>query len=219
MPRTNYFLPTLNDVEVRTRGYLPHWEAPDAIYSITYRLHDSLPQHIVHVLREERRAIERMHHHGATAIDRARIRFAVERSYDRALDLGHGAAHLGDDRIATVVVENMSRSDGDRYDLLAWCVMPTHVHVVLQARGAQSLARIVQAWKSYTAKRANELLGRDGVFWAREYYDRMVRGEEDLNRTIEYVVTNPAKAGLIAWPWVWVAGGPPAERPAGGRRS
>ncbi|HET8774864.1 MAG TPA: transposase [Thermoanaerobaculia bacterium] len=33
----------------------------------------------------------------------------------------------------------------DRYDLIAWCVMPNHVHVVLQVRGEQSLARILHS--------------------------------------------------------------------------
>jgi len=32
----------------RTRGYLPHWESPNATYSITFRLADSLPQHYHH---------------------------------------------------------------------------------------------------------------------------------------------------------------------------
>lgn len=85
--------------------------------------------------------------------------------------------------------------------------------------GSQSLARIVQSWKSYTAKRANEILKREGAFWAREYFDRIVRSPEDLSRTVEYVVNNPVKAGLKEWRWVGVAGGPPADRPAGGRRA
>ena len=218
MARSTYLLPTLDNVQVRTRGYLPHWESPDAIYSITYRLHDSLPRHVIHALAEQRRALERMHNDGATAIDRARIRFTFERFIDHALDAAHGAAHLKDDRIAAIVAENLVHFDGSRYELLAWCVMPTHVHVVLQVYGVGKLAWIVQGWKSYTSKKANEVLGQEGTFWAREYYDRIVRGEEDLNRTIEYVVRNPVKAGLKDWPWVWSAGGPPADRPAGGRR-
>ena len=88
--------------------------------------------------------------------------------------------------------------------------MPNHVHVLIQTLGEQSLARIVHSWKSYTAHRANEILGRSGTFWQREYFDRIVRDEEDLRRTIEYVIENPVKAGLRDWPWVWSAGGAPA---------
>lgn len=203
MAHTSYFLPTTAGLRVRTRGYLPHWESPDAIYSLTYRLHDSLPSHVVRALAEEQRRIIRKYEEGRTAIDRARIRFAMERSLDRALDVSYGAAYLSDDRVAALVVENLTQFDPDRYDLLAWCVMPTHVHVVFRALGAQSLAAILKSWKAYTARRANEILGTRGTFWAREYFDRIVRDEEDLLRTIAYVRNNPVKAGLVDWKWVW----------------
>jgi len=219
MPKDQYFIPILTDVHVRTRGYLPHWEMPNAIYFITYRLHDSLPLHVVHALNEERRALKRMYGNGATALDRARIRIAFERTLDRALDTEYGAAHLADERIARVVVDNLMHFNGERYEVLAWCVMPTHIHVVIRTLGEQHLAMIVQSWKSYTAKRANKILGQTGAFWAREYFDRIVRSPEDLSRTLEYVVNNPVKAGLRDWLWVGTTGGPPVDRPAGGRRA
>jgi REP element-mobilizing transposase RayT len=218
MPRDLPFIPNLTDVRVRTRGYLPHWEMPDAIYFITYRLHDSLPESVVHALEDERRALKRMYGDGDSALDRARIRLAFEQCLDRALDVGYGAAHLADPGIARVIVENLRQFDGVRYETIAWCVMPTHVHVVVRAIGSQKLSRIVHAWKSYTAKRANEILGREGPFWSREYFDRILRSPEDLRRTVEYVIQNPVKAGLADWPWVG-AGEPPADRPASGRRS
>ena len=83
--------------------------------------------------------------------------------------------------------------------------MPNHVHVVIRAIGDQCLWRMVESWKSYTAKEANKVLGRRGRFWARDYFDRIVRNEEDLSRTIEYVLGNPEKAGLKGWKWVWSA--------------
>jgi len=82
--------------------------------------------------------------------------------------------------------------------------------VVIRIIGAQKLERILHSWKSYTAKRANEILGQTGVFWQSEYYDRIIRNDEDLERTIEYVLNNPTKAGLVDWPWVGRAGGSPA---------
>ena len=219
MPKNSYFIPILTDVRVRTRGYLPHWEMANATYFITYRLHDSLPPHVLHALDEERRHLTRMYNNGATALDRARIRLAFEQTFDRVLDAGYGAAHLADERIARVVVENLMHCAAERYEVLAWCVMPTHVHVVMQMIGDQQLAAIVHAWKSYTAKRANAILNRSGTFWAREYFDRIVRSPEDLSRTIEYVIRNPVKAGLRDWPWVGTTGGPPVVPPASGRRA
>jgi REP element-mobilizing transposase RayT len=67
------------------------------------------------------------------------------------------------------------------------------------------LPEILHGWKSFTAHEANRLLGRSGVFWFREYYDRYIRDAEHLAAAIEYVESNPLKAGLVArkeeWKW------------------
>jgi REP element-mobilizing transposase RayT len=84
--------------------------------------------------------------------------------------------------------------------------MPNHVHVVLRVLPGNKLADVVHSWKSFTAKQANELLGRRGSFWQREYYDHLIRDEQELERAMRYVSENPAKAGLRDWKWVWVCG-------------
>jgi putative transposase len=97
----------------------------------------------------------------------------------------------------------LRRFDGDRYRLLAWCIMPNHVHVVVEPDANNLLDRIIQSWKSYTAKRANQILDRSGMFWHRDYFDRFMRDEGHLNRTIDYVENNPVKAGLAFEPVKW----------------
>ena len=48
-----------------------------------------------------------------------------------------------------------------------------------------------------------DLYGKRGIFWQREYYDHIIRDEDELNRVAEYILGNPIKAGLSNWPWVW----------------
>ena len=93
------------------------------------------------------------------------------------------------------------------YRLVAWCVMPNHVHVVCRLLPGQELAAVLQSWKSYTARKANGILERSGNFWQREYYHRLIRDEEEFARAVRYVVSNPDRAGLKDWKWVWSAGG------------
>jgi hypothetical protein len=47
-----------------------------------------------------------------------------------------------------------------------------------------------------------EILGRRGAFWQREYYDRLIRNGDELERAVRYVVRNPERAGLKGWRWV-----------------
>ena len=118
------------------------------------------------------------------------------------LDTGAGACFLGKPAVAEEIVHSLRHFEGVRYRLFAWCVMPNHVHVVFQPLADHTLAGIVHGWKSYTAKEANRLLHRTGVFWQREYYDHLVRDEAEFRRVVRYVLENPVKAGLRDWPWV-----------------
>ncbi len=197
----------LTNITTRHRGRLPHWEQADATYFITYRLADSLPLHVVRRLKHERETLLR---HAATSIDKVNIRRTFMDRIDEELDHGCGACHLRNPRIAQLVTENLRHFDGARYDLAAYCVMPNHVHVVMRVRGVQKLEKILHSWKSYTSKAANALLGRTGKFWEEEYFDHIVRNDEELVHTIAYIVANPVKAGLRDWPFVWEAGVPPA---------
>jgi REP element-mobilizing transposase RayT len=101
--------------------------------------------------------------------------------------------------------------DGERYSLAAWCVMPNHVHVVVQPFASvtggtpvprSELPDILHSWKSFTSKQANQLLQRSGDFWQAEYYDHLIRNEADFRHAVRYVLDNPIKAGLRNWKWV-----------------
>ncbi len=92
---------------------------------------------------------------------------------------------------------------GKRYRLLAWCIMPNHVHVVVRLFPSQELAVVIKSWKLHVARAANQALGRSGKFWQREYYDHLVRNQEELDHAINYILENPRKAGLKNWTWVW----------------
>ncbi|MEO8032816.1 MAG: transposase [Acidobacteriota bacterium] len=107
---------------------------------------------------------------------------------------------MKDERIATIVADAITFFDQDRYLLLAWCVMPNHVHAIF--RIGQRIDRILFSWKSFTANKANSLLERTGSFWQDDYYDRLIRDSGELSRTVQYVLENPARAELQHWQWV-----------------
>jgi putative DNA methylase len=121
------------------------------------------------------------------------------------LDKGCGCAYLKDVRIADMVQNALLHFDGDRYRLTAWVIMPNHIHLLLTPFSHQSLSRIMQSIKSYTAQEANKLLNRAGHFWMQDYFDRFIRDELHYERVIAYIENNPVKAGLCLspsdWPW------------------
>ncbi len=179
-----------------SRGYLPHFDEPCVLQSITFRLADALPEKIIATWREELRLC------GNEPASDPRV-IELRRRVEKYEDLGHGTCLLADARIAEIVQGALLCFDESRYRLLAWCIMPNHVHVLIEPIAGSSLAEIVHSRKSYTANQANKLLDRQGPFWQRKYYDRFVRDEKHLQAVISYIENNPAQAGLVINPEDW----------------
>lgn len=194
------------DFTIRDRGHLPHWESPTGRYFITFRLADSLPQSALRFYEERRRILLRKLQGQADDTSqqlRHELDTLFSETIEKYLDQAVGARHLARPEIAEIVAGALTHFDGQRYRLLAWCVMPNHVHVVCKPMPGGKLERLVHSWKSFTAKQANSILGLTGAFWQREYYDHLIRDEQDEARVVSYTVRNPEMAGLKNWKWVW----------------
>ena len=66
----------------------------------------------------------------------------------------------------------------------------------------------MQSIKRVSAKEANEVLGREGIFWQSESFDRLIREEKELYDKVKYVLLNPVDAGLCKnwqeWKYTYV---------------
>ena len=119
------------------------------------------------------------------------------------MDLGLGARPLGDPRASEIAENALLHFDGERYRLLAWCIMPNHVHVLIEQMPGFPLPDIVRSWKTFTAARINALIGSCGKFWARDYFDRFMRDEAHLAQTVSYIEGNPVRAALCRQATDW----------------
>lgn len=182
----------------RSRGYLPHFDQPLLIQFLTFRLHDAVPRRVVEGWKAELGWKESL-----PATDPREVK--LRRLVSKYEDAGYGACWLRDDRVAAVVEETLLLFDGARYRLIAWCVMPNHVHVLIETWEKWNLGDVVHSWKSFTAHGANQILGRSGEFWFREYFDRFIRDDQHFSNAVNYIENNPVKAGLVRnreeWRW------------------
>jgi len=182
----------------QSRGYLPHFDRKGCLQSITFRLSDSLPKSKLTQLESILETLPK-----DTDTEQAK-RAQIE----KWLDAGMGCCALKDPVVAQKVEEAFLHFDGDRYKLLAWCVMPNHVHVLIEPH--IELSKIVQSWKSYTGRwakqRSAELelsVPSDQPFWMREYWDRYIRNKQHLDNVIDYIHQNPVRGGLCSKPEDW----------------
>jgi REP element-mobilizing transposase RayT len=201
-----------------SRGYHPHLDAPEVVQSITFRLADSVPAALLTQWREElglvvaeqrhreQNPTTAAHHRRPQPGDDRHVREAeLRKRIERYEDAGHGACWLRDPRIAELVEHALLHFDGERYRLLEWCIMPNHVHVLIETLPGYPPGDVVRSWKTFTAREANQLLDRTGSFWMVDYFDRCVRDERHLAAVRAYIRENPVKAGLCAtaeeWRW------------------
>ena len=178
-----------------SRGYLPHCDVPGLLQFITFRLADSLPADAFEGLCQD--SDER----------NSRI--------EELLDAGYGECLLQHSEVAVIVENALLHFDGQRYLLLAWCVMPNHVHLLIQTCEEWNLSDLLHGWKSFTSHAINSHLGRNGAVWMVDYFDRYIRDDLHLAAVIEHIHGNPVKAGLVddekSWPYS--SAGARASRP------
>ena len=194
----------LGGVTVQKRSRLPHWHAEHAIYFVTWRLFDSLPVHVLERLRAERDAareqISRMRG-SVTFPEQRMLDAALTEACEKFLDQNVGECYLRDHRAAQIVADALNHFDGTRYLLFAWSVMPNHVHAVFSSVEGWDTSRILHSLKGFTSREINKILGRNGTLWQAESFDRCVRDSQELERTIDYVLGNPAACGMENWPF------------------
>jgi putative transposase len=81
--------------------------------------------------------------------------------------------------------------------ILAWVVMPDHMHLALQLVEGETLAKIMNRINSCTAIAVNKTLYRHAPVWQGAYHDHALRDEEQLLVALRYLISNPIRAGLV----------------------
>lgn len=201
------------------RGYIPHYEAKDKYQLITYRLADSLPKEVMKKI-----SGGSLDYSGAPLSDAAKKKALERRQYiETCLDNGFGSCLLSEPVLAQKVIESWQFFNKQKYDLIAYVVMPNHVHLLIKVYENQALGNLVRSWKlfttnfvlnhselrekflrSYTCAASESGAPRFSI-WQREYWDRFIRDERYFQQAITYIHNNPVKAGLVTqakdWPW------------------
>ncbi len=193
--------------------HLPHWRQDGATYFVTFRFQDSLPQSKLHELEEFKRAWA-VRHGVRRTLRRTDWQSVLLRDIPRRhweafahalmvrveawLDEGMGECWMARPEVSEIVAQALHCYDNDQYELGCYVLMPNHVHAVLRPLRPQvlPLEKILQSRKRRTSREINALVGRSGSLWQEESFDRIIRDEEHLERCIQYIAANAAKAGI-----------------------
>jgi len=217
-------------VKTTYRRDLPHIQPIGGTFFVTYRLKDTLPRDVAEQFKREKQARYRQIHETEDETLKERLYEEQKRQFakfdgylDRCIC---GERWLEQPEIANEAASALRFWADKLYELIAYTVMPNHVHAVmdLSIQDAETtpgeagderepaeyrqLYQVLKSVKNFSARTSNELLNRQGSFWQKESYDHLVRDGRELNRVIGYVLDNPVKAGLVNrwedWPFTFL---------------
>lgn len=96
--------------------------------------------------------------------------------------------------LCLTVLEQTAAKEG--MEVLVYCFMPDHLHLLLEAKEGASLIRFMKAFKQISAYRYGRMFGEP--LWQKGYYEHVLRKEEDMLEVAEYIMQNPIRAGLVS---------------------
>jgi 5-methyltetrahydrofolate--homocysteine methyltransferase len=117
----------------------------------------------------------------------------------------------------TIVLDALRHFHEKRYELYAACVMPDHLHALLQPLPRQNdadgtpvfwtISELMHSIKSFTAHEINKAENSRGAVWEKESFDRYVRSDRDLEEKFHYILRNPWDSNVARpsedYPWIW----------------
>ena len=103
------------------------------------------------------------------------------------------------------------------YTIDAIVILPDHIHMVITLTNAKDYPKIIRSIKQYFSKRCDpkyyahykqsKSRNTEGYLpvWQKRFFEHTIRNEKDLQMTLEYMVNNPVKHGLVEdksdWPY------------------
>jgi REP element-mobilizing transposase RayT len=156
--------------------------------------------------RDSRRSFRREHHLPLEEYRRTDVPFWL------TLCARHHGEPFRNPDLAAAVIEALTVRQARRiWIVYAYCLMPDHLHAVIQLRGPgdglpaeKSLLQLLGEFKSFTARRASAL-GFHGRLWQHDQYDRLLRNDREFEARCRYLLENPVRKGLVEdwtlWPY------------------
>jgi len=153
-------------------AHLPHMDMEAYYQFITFRTADSTDDFLLKLTTQGEPDRER------------------QMAINEYLDASAQGAYLYDD-VLRFLFDFIRSKDGDLYKLVCFAIMPNHVHLLIKS--LQKLAMVMQRVKGASAKGINDIMGRRGTFWEKDYYDKAIRDEDHFRVVYQYIKNNPLK--------------------------
>jgi len=156
---------------------LPHFSQKNQYQFITFRTKDSTDDFILRELEKSTQTTK-----------------LTQYNIDKYLDNSQKGAYLHGE-IIDIIKDYLLQVDSELCEILSYSIMPNHIHIILIQN--DELSKIMQNIKGSLSFKINKKLGKSGQLWQKDYFDKVIRDEDQFVKTYEYVKNNALKAGLV----------------------
>lgn len=102
-----------------------------------------------------------------------------------------------------VILDKLKLKDNLFVDILAFCIMPTHIHLILKQNLDGGIGIFLSKVLNSYSKYFNTKHQRTGPLWSSRFHAVLVIDDEQLYHLSRYVHLNPTSAGLVDNPENW----------------
>ena len=167
---------SINATKVATpKRNLPHADLVGYYQFLTFRTHDSIDDYLTRISKENI----------STSLKQYKA--------DEYLDRSSKGAYLNGE-VLHYLSNFFKEKDGELYELVAFSIMPNHVHMLF--RQIEEIGQTVKRLKGASSIAINKILNRSGTLWEKSYFDKAIRNEEHFETVYNYIENNAVKAGL-----------------------
>jgi len=174
------------------RNHLPHLTPPGGCFFSTFCTRESIPIH------------------KAIGNKNKGITDSFKKNNQAQLK-NNSLADLSSPVIGSILKGIFTKYDNIFYELLYYCIMPNHVHLVIDTgfkTDPEPLHKIMKQIKGSSSRAINLILNQTGPFWQKDSYDHLIRNDKELGYIGDYIIENPVKAGIVSkwqdWPYTYV---------------
>ena len=108
-------------------------------------------------------------------------------------------------KIMLITLQNAK--DKFHFKLANFCVMPTHIHMLIKPENGTSLSKILHWIKIQSAKYWNSIHGSKDHMWGYPYFARAIKDKHEFDYVMDYIDQNAVVVGLSETPEEWKASG------------
>lgn len=197
------------------KANLPHFQHPGQAYFVTWNLHDAIPKlalkDYTEKIKQKRINIDFAEKSKQTSEQISELKLEYNILRKKMMKATEDLLHLKNKCVVdlskpdntTIVLNALCYWEGKKLKNLAICIMPNHVHWVLQLIEKDEngkpiwLEDVLKSVKQFSASQINLLEQQKGTLWQKESWDTTIRDHRHLYEAIEYTRNNPVKAGLV----------------------